>query len=137
MSWGKNLFILTYLSIQLLVPLQGCFYDKLETRADFSWNMYSQRYQCQAVYLLTTPDGETKPMPYHKAFYRWDRVMTIFHKDRLPYFHAWLCDGARQNGVLGKIQAKVRCAVSTDEHLVEIVDSNADLCTAANYGVLN
>ena len=136
MSWGKNLFILIYLSIQLLLPLRGVFQDKVQSRADFSWNMYSVRYDCQAAYLLTTPDGETKPMPYHKAFYRWDRVKMIFRQDRLPYFHAWLCDGARQNGVLGSIRAKVQCAVSTDEYLVDLVNSSVDLCTAPNYGVI-
>jgi len=134
-SRGKNLFILTYLSIQLLLPLRGVFQDKLQSRADFSWNMYSVLYDCQAAYVLTTPDGETKPMPYHKAFYRWDRVKMIFHRDRLQYFHVWLCDGAQRNGVLGSIRATVRCAVSTDERLVDLVESGVDLCTASNYGV--
>ncbi len=135
MSWGKNLYVLAYLSLQLLLPLRGCFYDKLETRADFSWNMYSQLYNCQARYILTTPDGISRPMPYHKAFYRWDRVKMIFHRDRLPHFHAWLCDNAQQNGVLGNIRAAVRCSVSTDERLVDLVESGVDLCTASNYGV--
>ena len=134
-SWGKNLFILIYLSIQLLLPLRGVFQDKLQSRSDFSWNMYSQLYNCQAVYVLTTPDGKSRPMPYHKAFYRWDRVKMIFHRDRLPRFHAWLCDNAQQNGVLGSIRATVRCAVSTDERRVDLVKSGVDLCTASNYGV--
>jgi len=134
LSLGKNLFILAYLGVQLFLPLRAFFYDKLETRGDFSWNMYSQRYQCLTVYSLTTPEGKTHPLNHKKAFRRSDRSQAVLHRDRLPAFHAWLCDEARRNGALGSIRATVRCSVNIEPG-VDLVEHNVDLCTAPNYGV--
>ena len=134
LSLGKNLFILAYLGVQLFLPLRAFFYDKLETRGDFSWNMYSQRYQCQAVYSLITPDGTTHPMRHEKAFRRSDRSYAVLHRDRLPAFHAWLCEEARRKGALGSIRATVRCSVNI-ERGVDLIEPDVDLCTAPNYGV--
>ena len=134
MSLGKNLLILAYLGIQLFLPLRAFFHDKLETRGDFSWNMCSQRYQCQAVYSLTTPDGKTHPMHHKKAFRRSDRSHGVLHRDRLPAFHAWLCDEAHRNGALGSIYATVRCSVNIERGM-DLIEPDVDLCTAPNYGV--
>ena len=134
LSLGRNLFILAYLGVQLFLPLRAFFNDKLETRGDFSWNMYSQRYQCQAVYSLTTPDGKTHPMHHEKAFRRSDRSQAVLHRDRLPAFHAWLCDEARRNGALGSIHATVRCSVNIERGM-DLIEPDVDLCTAPNYGV--
>ena len=133
-SLGTNLFILAYLAIQLFLPLRAFFDDKLETRGDFSWNMYSQRYQCLTVYSLTTPEGKTHPLNHKKAFRRSDRSQAVLHRDRLPAFHAWLCNEASRNGALGSIRATVRCSVNIEPG-IDLVEHDVDLCTAPNYGV--
>ncbi len=96
--------------------------------------MYSQRYQCQAVYSLTTPEGKTYPLCHQKAFRRSDRSHAVLHRDRLPAFHAWLCDEAHRNGALGSIHATVRCSVNIERGM-DLVEPEVDICTAPNYGV--
>lgn len=134
MTWPKNLFIVAYLAIQLALPLRGCLYDKFETRGEFSWNMYSSLYACQALYRLDTSEGETRWLRHQDYFTRGTRSASAFFGDALPEFHRWLCDEFRHQGELGSIRGYVICSVNNGP-AAELVDRSVDLCTAVNYGV--
>ncbi len=132
MPWWKNLFIGTYLIIQVTLPLRGCLYEKFETRGNFSWNMYSRIYTCWSQYRLDTPEGETHWPANDDHFNR--KADSYFYVEFLPEYNRWLCDKYREEGKLGSLRGYVNCSENRGP-LWELVDSSVDLCTAPNYGV--
>ena len=134
MAWWKNLFIVTYLIIQLALPLRGFLYDQFETRGNFSWHMYAFFYECSVQYRVDTPEGETLWPNHNEYFNREGNTGAAFFRDFLPEFHRWLCDKYRHEGKLGSLRGYVNCTLNRG--LVgELVDPSVDLCTAPNYGV--
>jgi len=132
MTLYKNLFIGTYLIIQLALPLRGCFYEKFETRGNFSWNMYSRIHRCWSQYRLDTPDGETHWPAIYDHFNR--EADSFFYVEFLPEYNRWLCDKYRNEGKLGSLRGYVNCSLNRGP-LWELVDPSVNLCTAPNYGV--
>ena len=100
MNLGKSLLIAAYLAIQIAVPLRGLLRSKFETRGNFSWNMYANRYGCEVDYVLRRPDGTSERID-HRGFFRLSRrASMVFNGDALPHFHSWLCDQYRRDGAL-------------------------------------
>jgi len=134
MTLYKNLFIGAYLIIQLALPLRGCFYEKFETRGNYSWNMYSRSYICWSQYRLDTPEGETHWPVNDDHFNREASSKMAFHVEFLPEYNRWLCNKYRNEGKLGSLRGYVNCSLNRGP-LWELVDPSVDLCTAPNYGV--
>lgn len=129
-----NLFILTYLALQLTLPLRGYLREKLETRGNFSWNMYSQQYSCDARYVLLTPDGRglmVEPEDYAR---RPDRIGTVFRRDWLPVFNDWLCGQLREEAKYGNLEARVRCRHDFRPR-VDLLEPYTLICTISEEGV--
>ena len=134
MPWWKNLFIVTYLIIQVTLPLRGCLYDTFESRGNFSWNMYTTRYECRGQYRLDTQEGETRWLRLEDYFH-WPKLWrAVFFAEDLPEFHGWLCDKFRREGELGSLRGYTICTLNNGPE-VALMDHNVDLCTAPNYGV--
>ena len=125
-----------FLLVQLIVPLRGIIRDKLDSRGDFSWNMYSKRYSCRVDYDLVDEYGRTRRISHKDPFYpRKSRAMKVFHRDSLPWFHAHLCERVRESRFGGELYADVSCAINNGDY-VRLVAEDTDICTAPNYGVL-
>lgn len=54
----RDTFIAAFLTVQLLYPARACFTDLTERPADFTWDMFSWRRDCETckVYLGVEPD---------------------------------------------------------------------------------
>lgn len=131
----RDAFIVVYLAVQVALPWRALILGHYDTRGHFSWNMYSQRYECRVRYVLTSPSGEARDLVLAEHFIRPQRINMVFYRDVLPDFHAYLCETYRQRGELGTLQGDVICSWN-DEPLTELVDIQADLCRAPNFGVL-
>ena len=53
-----SLLIAGFLAFQLLYPIRGLVEEKFDTWGEFSWNMYSQTYDCLTRYQMVTPSGQ-------------------------------------------------------------------------------
>jgi len=129
-----NAFILLYLSAQLVVPLRGFVDDKLDSRGNFSWNMYSKRYECRELYLATYADG-VREVDIEPFFKRAGRSRQVFHRDILPRFHAFLCDELKRDGELRRLEGVCLCSLNETD-FIPLIRDDVDLCAAPNYGVL-
>ncbi len=134
MPWWKTLFIVTYLMIQLILPLWGFVYDDFTSRGNFTWNMYSRIYLCSSMYRLDERDGKTHWIDPDHHFNAPDGSGMVFHVEFLPRFNRWLCNKYRHEGKLGSLRGYVTCSVNNGP-MWELLDPDADLCTAPNYGV--
>ena len=133
MKRARDAFLLVFLALQLAAALPGLVKDRHETRGDFSWNMYSARYRCRVHYEIELPDGTRHPVRIEKAFNEPDRTTRVFHRDRLPGLHAFLCD--HREDPRSRIEGSVACSLNA-EPAVELIERAADVCSAANRGVL-
>ncbi|HVS66017.1 MAG TPA: hypothetical protein VMT85_21235, partial [Thermoanaerobaculia bacterium] len=89
--WWRNAFLIGFLLLQLTLPLRGLVREKLETRGNFSWNMYSQVYSCETRYVLLTPTGRGEWIDPREYSRDPGRIATVFRNDWLPVFNEWLC----------------------------------------------
>ena len=129
-----NVFIVIYLAIQLTLPLRGFLREKLETRGNFSWNMYSQLYSCDARYVLMTPTGRGQWIDHEELTRIPDRIQTVFRDDWLPIFNEWLCDELYEQGRVGNLRARVRCKHDFGPE-VELLAPYREVCTISESGV--
>jgi hypothetical protein len=134
MSLARNLFIVVYLAVQVVLPLRALVLERHDTRGHFSWNMYSQNYDCTSIYLLTDPSGETKKVKLSNHFKRGRRTNMIYYRDILPDFNRYLCDYYGRRGRLQTLRADVRCSWNGAAP-VPLTDPAVDVCRAPNYGV--
>ena len=134
-GWSSNLLIVAYLLLQLLLPIRGLVNDKFATFGEFTWNMYSQTYNCRVAYDLTEPTGREVSIDIKEYFNKSDNAGRVLHRDGLPHFHAWLCQRLRQAGRLGSLSASCECRLGNDQKK-QLVAADVDICTADNYGVL-
>ena len=102
-----NVFLLAYLALQLTLPMRGCRHDAIETRGNFSWNMYSRVYTCNYDYEWVSRYGQVKPIDIRKYFNRSRGATKIMHADTLPMFHAWLCNKMRDEHPQDAVRAFV------------------------------
>ena len=130
-----NLFLVGYLALQLALPLRGLLFDKLETRGDFSWNMYSQLYECRSGYRKIDSRGRSRPVNVDALFSRHVRVPSLHHRDRLFEFHAYLCDETLRWERSSQIRGLAMCSLNGGEE-VDLIDRRVDLCTDSARGVL-
>ncbi|MCP3980900.1 MAG: HTTM domain-containing protein [bacterium] len=131
----KTAAILAFLALQLLLPVRGLATGAADSRANFSWNMYSDTFSCRVMYMLITPEGDLRHIDYRSYFRRPERGSIVFRRDTLPRFHEYLCDLHRSNGELGRLIGNVTCS-ENGQPSVALVDPGADVCTAENFGVV-
>lgn len=125
--------VIAYLAVQLALPVRGLFLDKLETRGNFSWNMYSQRYECDARYFQLMSDGRSVRINAD-ALVRGGRLGSVCHRDRLPRFHAWLCREARRRDPGSTVRGGVRASHNLGAFR-RMVDTATDICADDSYGI--
>jgi hypothetical protein len=123
-----------YLAVQLLLPLRGLVFDERATRGNFSWNMYSRRYACSAVYSWIDEAGRVHPL--HPEDYVRNAAWAdrLYHRDVLPEFHAWLCRELDVTARGGRLEALVTCRVGSGPW-TDLVRPGADVCTEPGGGV--
>jgi hypothetical protein len=131
----RSVLIVVYLVIQLVVPLRGFVHDQLSTRANFTWNMYSQRDGCRAIYAATLDSGEVVEIDHHRFLAHPSRVSLIFHSDVLPRFHEHLCRELRVDGRVARVEGLCLCPVD-DREYIPLIEEGVDICEAPNHGVL-
>lgn len=123
----RNLFILIFLAVQLTLPIRGFVRPKLETRGNFSWNMYSQQYSCQARYVLLTPDGRGLWVDHREYSRVPERISAVFRSDWLPDFNDWLCAELRREAKYGRLKARIRCQHNFGPQ-VELAEPYEEIC---------
>lgn len=114
--FGISAAIGLFLAVQLLLPLRGLVYDRYETRADFSWSMFSHSYHCDAQY--RGPHGAIDAFSSLKR--RADAPL-LLHLDALSQWHRWLC--AKH----GRVVATVRC-MADGTPARDLVSAGKDIC---------
>jgi hypothetical protein len=130
----RTVFVVAYLLLQVTLPLRGFLREKLETRGNFSWNMYSQLYTCNARYVLLTASGQGLWIDQREYSRDPDRITTVFRSDWLPAFNGWLCDELGRQGRYGTLKARVRCAHDLGPR-VELVEPYREVCVISEPGV--
>jgi hypothetical protein len=130
-----SILIALYLAVQLALPVRGFLYDKLTTRGNFTWNMYSKLYECQAAYIATLPGGETVEIDYRRFFKRPDRAQVVFHADVLPRFHEHMCRVLREDDEVERIDGICLCSIH-DGTFFDLVERDVDICSAPDHGVI-
>lgn len=132
---ASHFFVVAYVALQLALPLRGCLVEKTQARGDFSWNMYAEYSVTSALYLLTPPNASATQLDPAQYFNRRSAVQKIFFPDRLPAFHAWLCERLRAEGRLGRLSAEISVQAPPQAPR-KLALPTMDLCTAPNYGVI-
>ena len=122
-----NLFILFYLTLQLILPINGFRHDKGETRGNFSWNMYSSVYQCEYNYEWVSRYGQVIPIDITTYFNRPGSTPKAMHADTLPIFHEWLCRKMREERPQGALRAYVSVR-ENDDPIRNLVPPNTWIC---------
>ena len=137
-SWLAHAFIVSFLLVQLLLPLRGLLTPSSRTGEEFirefSWNMYAYSLQTVFRYRLVQEDGTTLRVGVEREFNVPREFFRVIRRDRLARFHAYLCDHLKQRGVEGRLLANVRTSprASASRRLVQ---RGVDICTAENFGV--
>jgi len=131
----RSALIVTYLAVQLIVPLRGFVQDKLASRGNFSWNMYSQRYDCEVEYMASLKTGEVLEVDYHRFFKHPDRAPTVLHGDVLPKFHQYMCNLVGREAELVRLDGICLCSVN-DGSYFHLIERDVDICTAPNHAVI-
>jgi hypothetical protein len=126
-------FLAAYLVLQLALGLRGLLLDRFDTRGDFSWNMYTDRYTCSMLYIAHDAEGRGRDVPIDRQFRNEVSSTKVMHRDALPAFHAWLCDeiGPEETRLTGLVSCSLNGGPWRD-----LVDPTADLCHAPDHGVL-
>ena len=138
-GWRAQLFIVTYLLVQLALPLRALLRSNLYSSGgyheEFSWNMYARESSYTFIYQRENHKGRSRPVASFGAFERTQRYRVV-HRDRLPVYHAWLCERLRERGRWGPVTAEVRLAPRFGPEQ-QLVQSGVDICTADNFGVVD
>ncbi len=102
-----NFCILGYLALQIFLPLNGCRRSALETRGNFSWNMYARIFRCRYRYEWVSSYGQVSQIKVTRYFNRPSGVTKALHSDTLPLFHQWLCNTIHAERPQGALRASV------------------------------
>ena len=130
----RSALIVIYLTVQMLVPLRGFVQDKIASRGNFSWNMYSKRYDCEVAYMASLESGAAFEVDHERFFREPDRAPTVLHGDVLPEFHRFLCQVLHEEGGVVRIDGICLCSVN-DGSYFDLIEPDVDICTAPNHGV--
>ena len=131
---NSNIVIIGFLVFQVFLPIRGLVRDKFDTWGEFSWNMYSQTYECRARYRVVDQSGTQRDLNLQQYFALPGKVGRVFNRQDLPRFHEFLCQQIAREGTPGRILARVSCTrnkVQTES----LVRESEDICTAANHAV--
>ena len=132
-------FIVAYLAVQLALALPGWIHNQFLNRGwfdrEFSWNMYSYDFVVGYDYRLLRADGGASEIDPTAALRMPGEFYRLVRPDRLPRFHAWLCENARRDPGVETIRARVWASAASAEAR-EFVRSGVDVCAAGNHGVL-
>jgi len=123
----SRIFVVGYLLVQIALPLRSLLRDPLDSPGDFGWTMYSDLVRCSMAYVRVGTDGSDMGIDPRGLLNRPSRIARVLRRDRLPHFHAWLCESG------GPVYADVRCAVVPAEPR-RLTDPDVDLCTAPDRG---
>lgn len=126
---ASRIFVACYLLVQVALPLRALFRDPLDSPGDFGWTMYSDLVRCSMAYVRVGTDGNDRDIDPRELLNRASRIGRVLRRDRLPHFHAWLCEAGRP------VYADVTCAVVPAEPR-PLTDPDVDLCTAPDRGVM-
>jgi len=126
---ASRIFVVGYLLVQVALPLRTLLRDPVDSPGDFGWTMYADLVRCGMAYVRVGPDGEDIEIDPRAFLNRASRIGRVLRRDRLPHFHAWLCEGG------GPIYADVTCAVVPAAPRA-LTDPDVDLCIAPDRGVL-
>jgi hypothetical protein len=132
---AAQVFIVVFLLVQIALPLHDLFQERANTRGDFTWNMYSYDWRCGASYRVVLADGSERVLDPKAFFHRRSEATRVYYRDRLPRFHAFLCERMREERVAGRLIAAVECD-EAELRRHRLVSPGTDLCSAENYGVL-
>ena len=131
---NSNLLIAGFILFQLVSPIRGLVRDKFETWGEFSWNMYSQTYECRTRYRLVDQSGTQQDLNLQKYFVIPGKVGRVFNRQDLPVFHEFLCAQMVREGRASRILARVSCTRNKVE-TESLVRESEDICTAPNHAV--
>ncbi len=129
-----SLLIAGYLAFQVLYPIRGLVADKFDSWGTFTWNMYTQRYDCRSRYRLVDESGQEEGVDFLKYFNLRDEAGHVFFRQALPRFHQFLCDQLAREGKHGRLLADSECTRNRVETR-SMIRSGVDICTAANFAV--
>ncbi len=129
----KSILVATYVALQIVIPIPALLGSKVDSRDNFTWNMYAHEYGCEITYAITEPGHEPERIDLDAYLHRTGQVHRVLHRDVLPVFHAWLCRELRRDGRFGPVSVRVACRQDGGE-LTVLVDE-PDVCTAPNHGV--
>jgi len=131
----RSVLIVVYLAVQLVVPLRGFVQDKLASRGNFSWNMYSKRYDCEVEYMASLETGEVLEVDYQRFFRRPDHASMVLHGDVLPEFHRYMCDVLAREAHLVRLDGICLCSLN-DGSSFHLIERDVDICTAPDHAVI-
>ncbi len=130
-----SILIAGYVAFQVLFPIRGLIVEKFDAWGMFSWNMYSQGYDCAVNYKVVEPSGSEQTVDFRKFFVLPDKVGHVLNRSALPVFHRFLCGELAREGKHGRTLAAVSCRKNRVT-IETLVDSTADICSAPNFGVI-
>ena len=131
---NTSLLIAGYVVFQVLYPIRGLVEDKFDTWGEFTWNMYSQTYECRTRYRLVAQSGAQQDLNLQQYFTIGNKVGRVLNRQDLPVLHAFLCEQMAREGKPGQILGRVSCTRNKVE-TETLVRENVDICTAANHAV--
>ena len=130
-----NWLIAAFLTFQLLYPIRGLVRAKFDTWGEFTWNMFSQTYECLGRYRLIDQAGAETDLNLRQYFVIPAKVGRSMNREDLPVLHRFLCRQTALEGRPGQIHARVSCTWNKAETR-SLVQENVDICTAPNNAVL-
>lgn len=131
-----NLLIAGFLAFQLLYPIRGLVQAKFDAWGEFTWNMFSQTYECATRYRLLDQSGAVTDLDLRPYFVLPSKVGRAMNRRDLPSLNRFLCAQTAAEGRPGRILAKVLCTRNKVETR-SLVQENVDICTAPNNGVVS
>lgn len=131
----QNAAIVGYLLFQIGYPVRGLLADKFETWGEFTWNMYSQTYDCWSRYRRFTEARGGEDLDIHPYFQVASRIPHVMNREVLPSFHAFLCREAERGGQPVRILGQVTCVRNGNDRR-ELVRPGQDICSAADHAVI-
>jgi hypothetical protein len=130
----SNLLIAGFILFQVLYPIRGVVEDKFDTWGNFTWNMYSQTYECRTRYRLMEQSGVQQDLDLKQYFVIPAKIGQVLNRENLPVLHQFLCEQLVREGKPGRILGRVSCTKNKVE-TEALVRENEDICTASNHAV--
>jgi hypothetical protein len=120
---------LAYFAVQLGVPLALRLAPTGSVATDFSWDMFSQRAECDTLSASAKlPNGKIKALRLERAFTS-PQLRRLLYPGRLERFARFICDGlTATHGAGVGLFLDVQCRYSRDGELVALADGQRNWC---------